>query len=160
MFLPVILQGIHLSHFCSISLLIFDHQNGFAAYVILLMEGCPLYKRVITVFLKFFLVQLPCRKTSRRILLIIFWCIVCTHLEFVSLFVVPSRLMFLVFCRRLSSVAIIWISVENFCSACPTVSSIFHSFFLGRGLPVPFDHNESTSGRYQIFFKSYGRYVH
>ena len=54
MFLPDILHGMHPSHFFCIASVIFGHQKCLAAMDILLMAGWFLWRRLITVVLRFF----------------------------------------------------------------------------------------------------------
>ena len=52
-FLPESLHGMQLSHFLWIASVSFGHQKCFAAMVILLIAGCPLWRSEMTVVLRF-----------------------------------------------------------------------------------------------------------
>ena len=54
MLLPNILHGTQPSHFFGIASISFGHQKCLPAIDILLMAGCPLWRRLIIVFRRFF----------------------------------------------------------------------------------------------------------
>ena len=92
-------------------------------------------------------------------------CIVCTGPEFVSLFVVPGKLMCLVVCRRLSSFVVV---CRRLSSPLLSSSDLLRIFVLP-ALPsvIPFFDvaclpplNVADYGCSQILFENCGRYVH
>ena len=100
--LPAILHGMRLSHFACISFVRFGPQNCFAAPDILLMAGCPICSKVITIPRKACgITILLSKKSMLKLVDKGLWCFPCTHLVLVPVSVSLSRLVFLLTSHRL-----------------------------------------------------------
>ena len=76
--LLVILQGMHSSHFCWISLTIFGYQNKIATDVILMIAEWPLRSRITTVLLRF---PGTVILSSENTMMVVYLAMVCKSIE-------------------------------------------------------------------------------